>query len=220
MAYELIEFDKEKDKEQIIPIWKEAMGSHLASRYDWIYNAWPSARPITVLLRNVESNQVVGCGSILQKVFFVDQTPLTAGICVDFFVNAEHRTLGPAVMIQRWITNLLTTQPIDFLFAFPNQMALSSFLRVGYKKLGTVENYVKLLNAAEKLQQYLKYSLLSKVAAFPLNRLEWIYDYFRLPVSGNKYSAEICQWADERFDSLLGSAANQYSIFLEKIRKC
>ncbi|RJP77249.1 MAG: hypothetical protein C4522_15970 [Desulfobacteraceae bacterium] len=219
MAYELIEFDKVKDKNRIIPIWKEAMGSHLDRRYEWIYNTLPLTRPTTVLLKNIESNRIVGCGSILQKIFFIDNKPFTVGICVDFFVNAEHRTLGPAVMIQRWITSLLQAYPIDFLFAFPNQMALSAFIRVGYKKLGTVETFVKLLKAEEKLKQYVKYSFLSKIIAFPVNKIEWIVDYFRLLAVGKKYTAEICHEPDDRFNTLISSTINRSPIFLEKNRE-
>ena len=214
MAYALIEFDG--DQKKIASLWEEAMGSHIKQRFDWLYHTPSSTPPVTVLLTDAESGQIVGCGSILKKKLLLNGKSFTVGVCIDFFVKAKHRTLGPAVMIQRRITKLLQTSPIDFLFAFPNQMALASFLRAGYRKLGTVETYVKLIRMEGKLTKILKFGILSRIAAFPLDALHRFYDAVRRLSYRNRYAAEIQQQPDDRFEELVHHARRQHPILFEK----
>jgi hypothetical protein len=84
--------------------------------------------------------------SVFPRKFAFKQEVYTAGIQGDFYIQPDHRSFGPALMLIRTIVNSLEDSEFDFLYAFPNRKAELIFRRAGYELLGSTKKYTRLFN--------------------------------------------------------------------------
>ena len=147
----------------------------LNSRLNWLYKDCPYGSVCTFLVKHDETNTVIGCGSFLPRAVYIDGRLVLAAMAMDFAVNKEHRVAGPALLIQRSIVNELYKRGCEFIFAYPNDHAITIFKRVGYNIVGNTSFWVKPLMVEYKLLNSLKNKFLSRVLGFVP---DLILDYF------------------------------------------
>lgn len=77
---------------------------------------------------------------------------IRAGVLVDLAVLPEHRSLGPALILQQGLIEAGSRQ-LDLLYGFPNPKASAVFRRIGYEQLTEIVRYVRVLRHAHYLLQ-------------------------------------------------------------------
>lgn len=148
-AYTVHEADVERDRGLILSLWSGNLGqdARMARKYDWFYRHCPFGAPLTLLLRHEESGDWVGVASAGPRPMWMDGRRVLAGVLVDLAVVSEHRSLGPALMLQMALMEA-GLRRFDLLYGFPNPKAAAVFKRVGYASLGALARHARVLRHA------------------------------------------------------------------------
>ena len=129
--------------------------ARIEKKYSWFYEHSPTGQPLTLLLNHMDADgspRRVGIAAAGYRTFIIERETVEAGVLVDLAVSPQHRTLFPALMLQKAMlkTGLLTRQ---WLYGFPNPKAAPVFQRAGYAKLGAMVRFVRVLRTAEYLAE-------------------------------------------------------------------
>ncbi len=148
--------DPKSDRDVVLGIWRGNLGreDRMRSKYDWFYLGCPWGVPAVELLRHEPSQSYVGVATAGPRRFVWRGRPLSAGVLVDLAVATDHRSLGPALTLQK---ALLATghARFDLLYGFPNPKAAPVFKRVGYASFGEIVRYVRVLRHRRHVEKVL-----------------------------------------------------------------
>ncbi len=222
MSYSVSRADLEGDREEILKLWERNLPTESSNieKYKWYYQGNPFGPGICCLLRHNESGRIVGTAGLgLHKVKIFDKICL-AGIASDFAVNREHRTFLPALMLQKAVLKAAEKE-VDLIYGLPNNRATGVMLRAGYKKIGEMVRYAKVLDLRPYVSHTLKGLGGIKTLTTPVN---WVFSLLSHEswccVEKNFIAKEI-ENVDSRFDVLwklvspcLSVAGERTSIFL------
>lgn len=168
-AYVVSAGDVRRDRDAVLSVWKGNLGreDRLAPKYDWFYLGCPFGAPALQVLRHTPSDTAVGVAAAGPRRMVAGGRELRAGVLVDMAVTTQHRSLGPALTLQKSMM-AAGEQQFELLYGFPNQKAAPVFKRVGYAKLGELVRYARVLRHRQHLQR-----MMPPVAARPL---AWLLD--------------------------------------------
>lgn len=119
----------------------------MRSKFDWFYAGCPFGEPTVCLLRHDADGRHVGVAAAGPRRMLAQGSPIGAGVLVDLAVIAEHRSLGPAMMLQSALAESAGAR-FALLYGFPNPKAAPVFKRVGYAKLGEIVRHARVLRHA------------------------------------------------------------------------
>jgi hypothetical protein len=153
-----------RDREQIVALWRGNLGNPplAESKFQWFYESSATGAPLVLLLEHTEDG-LVGVAAVGPRTFFRDGQALRAGLLVDMAVSAGHRTLFPALMLQKALREH-GLRELQFLYGFPNPRA-APVLQRGYRKLATMTRYVRVVRTADYLVERLPRLLASPLGA-------------------------------------------------------
>lgn len=138
--------------QRMLGVWAGNLGEPAAmeAKLAWFYGETPAGRPTVCFLVHAESGQTVGVASAGPRRVMVDGRPALAGVLVDLAVERAHRTLFPALALQK---QLIATSAKRFAFAygFPNPKAAGVFARVGYRRRADLLRYALVLRSRSYL---------------------------------------------------------------------
>lgn len=121
--YYVTEVSSEEDLAQAISLWERnlptAKGDGI-KKYQWFYEANPYTRASLWLLKYKGNDKAVGVGGVGFRRFSVRSKSLVGAIGVDLAVEKGHRSLGPALKLQRTIMEA-TERDVDFRYGFSKQ---------------------------------------------------------------------------------------------------
>ena len=159
------------DRAAVVALWGDNLGvpGHAQEKFRWFYENSPSGAPLTMLLEcspaaGVETRELAGVASAGRRSFLMGHEEVTAGVLVDMAVMSRHRTLFPAIVLQKALFGAARVS-CRVLYGFPNPKAAPVMQRVGYGKLGVLTRYVKVLRASRYLENKLP-APLAKIAGF------------------------------------------------------
>lgn len=177
MAYS-VQFHSERfDKKMLIAVWakkNERPEAVLEKRYQALYGQHAYEKIITAILFHDSTVYPVGCSSLLSRIFFYNGMRIKAGINCDIFVDLEHRTLGPAIMLLKSLVLEANKAGFQMLIVIPNDKAEPVFARLGYKHIGFVFRWIKLLKTEKKVSGLTRNALVNKL----LSKILDIFLYF------------------------------------------
>lgn len=146
--------DVARDRDEVLSIWRGNLGheDRIAAKYDWFYLACPYGAPLLQLLRHQPSGSWVGTACAAQKRMQWNGSHIRAGVLIDLAVVPDHRSLGPAMILQQGLIEAGKRQ-LDLLYGFPNPKAAVVFKRSGYEKLTDMVRYACVLRHARYLHR-------------------------------------------------------------------
>lgn len=152
--YALQDGDVLRDRGTVLAIWRGNLGEqrHMQAKYDWFYLGCPFGTPVLQLLRHVPSDAAAGTCAAGRRRMLWRGRALAAGVMVDLAVRTEHRSLGPALMMQQGLIASGLRQ-LDLLYGFPNAKASAIFRRIGARKLTDIVRYARVLRPAAYLRR-------------------------------------------------------------------
>ncbi|MDB4881386.1 MAG: hypothetical protein JWL95_152 [Gemmatimonadetes bacterium] len=138
--------DTARDRELVIDVWRGNLGreARLQAKFDWFYRGCPWGAPLLQLLRHEPSSAWVGVAGAGPRRMLLGNNEIKAGVLVDLTVLPDHRSLGPALALQKALVTA-SGRRFDLLYGFPNPKAAAVFKRVGYSQLGELVRYVRVL---------------------------------------------------------------------------
>jgi hypothetical protein len=212
-GYTIREADLGRDRELIIHLWSRNLPAHTPkehrARFEWHYGENPTGLSRCFLATHLPSGEVIGTAGVGIRRLYADQRELTAGIAIDFAVDANHRTLQPAILLARAVASLLGSD-LQLLYALPNSNAKAVFRRLGYVEVGPFRRFVKVLDVTEFLRRLSLPGFICKPSGI-LNTARRALDRLR---GGSRRSCAAAKidWRDARIESLWKTASRHEGV--------
>lgn len=203
--YAIAPLDAHADRDVVRELWRRNLPTADAARWEWLYERGPARG----FLLHTAGGVCVGSCGYMRRTMRIDGRSVVAGQAIDLNVDAEHRTIGPALKLQRAVASTVGPDGLRLMYAFPNAQSESVLQRLGYRSLGTFERWAKLLRSESRLRGRIRSQWLSKAAAFAVDagmRIAHREPTFT-PPPGTRF--ELVERFDRRFDDLdrrVGSA--------------
>lgn len=198
--------DVRRDRETMLALWRGNLGedARMQSKFNWFYANCPFGEPTLCLLRHVADGSHIGVASAGPRRMQVDGSAMDVGVLVDLAVSAEHRSLGPAMMLQSAVAERGAVR-FGLLYGFPNPKAAPVFKRVGYSKLGEIVRHARVLRHADYLARRMPRAL-AVIAGLLVNVGMRLRDGWRAR-SDPRLQVLWSDAADSRFDVLWARSA-------------
>jgi hypothetical protein len=198
-SYSVRAVDLQADRAAILELWSGHAKLPPEWKYDWFYLGSPFQTPTLLLLTHGPQVSHVGVAGLGTRRICVQGQDRTAGILADLIVEARHRTLYPAVLLQKQMqrTALLLH---GIVYGFPNKNSKPIVRRLGYTKVGELIRYSRVLRHGAYLERYLPRALSALLGAVA-DRLIPLYFVPRSVLFGAWQVAWVESF-DERFDAL------------------
>jgi hypothetical protein len=221
MSYTVTPFRQDEHREALARLWTENMSdqrvrSLVAERMRWFYEDGPDGPPTTLLCVETETDDVVGCGSFVQRPTWVGGRRLPGALLCDFAVARAHRLGGAALAIQRALMAAAGSAGLELLYGYPNGRSVALFKRIGYQVVGETSTWMKPLRSAYKLRDVLPWTWAGDVASGPVDVGLALLDRVRRLGSPTSARGEIFPPSDGRADDLWERAGSRYDVIGEK----
>ncbi len=142
MSYTIVHPDAQGARDAILELWRRNFPEVPAQRYAWLYEAGPAS---SFVLRSGQGD-AVGAAGLMRRDFRAFGKTVRAGQAIDLNVNQEHRTVGPALSLQRSVLAAVASGEIDLAYGFPNRQSEAVLRHAGYRTLGDLDRWVKPLS--------------------------------------------------------------------------
>lgn len=212
MNYVVTEPDPTRDRGEILTLWRRNLPEATAARYAWLYESGPA----TSWLATTPAGSAVGATGLMGRRMKLYDRVCEVGQAIDLNVDHEHRTIGPALKLQRALTGSLAARRIPLVYAMPVPQADAVMRRIGYKLLGTIDRWTKPLRSEYKLKNYLKFAWPTIGAAFVVDQALKLRSAERFHRRPDGCRTEVTQTFDRRFDDLWDVASRQFAIIGER----
>lgn len=197
-------------------LWEQVYGGFSAVRYDWLYVNNPAGAATVCLLRDEGSDQIVGSTALLPRTLVSNGTIIRAAIAADLMVDHRHRSLGPAIVLQKGILGRLTETCIDVVYAFPNPKSIPMTRRIGYRQVTQRMALVLPLRAETFLRERIPHKGLRMVAAMLIDIGLYLRPRFYKPVPSPGFDHFVAESFDDSFDEIWSRIRSGYVLIGEK----
>jgi GNAT superfamily N-acetyltransferase len=218
LNYFVTEASDEQSVSQALTLWERNLSIPIEtgkSKYQWYYKMNPYREGKLWLLKIKEGRKTVGTAGVGYRRFRIDHKPLMGALIADLSVDKEHRTLGPALQLQRAIVEH-AKKHCDFLYAFPNRRAAAVLRRVGYRKVGDFARLAKVLKTGSYVKRIIKSQALARIISAPIDILLHIWISRALLVGGNELCSDNIAPLRTSLEALWKQIMTQYDIVGER----
>ena len=212
MSYSVTRTDLERDRNEIVLLWKRNFPDLSQERYDWIYQKNPHGKALSWAVRETASGSVIGAASLFPRKMNLNGQTVTVGIAGDFAVNQEHRGSNLAIKLQRAVTARVTDNDVVLIYGISNEKSEPVQRRVGYVLLGKMDRWAKVL----KTTKHLKTSPLGGLVSKPLDLAMRNLSKEARCRRAEGYNIHESNSFDQRFDRLWKRASRQFKIIGER----
>jgi hypothetical protein len=216
MKYALTRPPLDEARPFVLALWREVFGDLPESRYPWLYESNPAGEAILHLLRENDSDQLVGSTAAFPRTLHSRGEPLNAAIAGDLMVVQRHRSAGPAILLQKALLATCTGQHLDIVYGFPNPKSTPVMLRVGYEPVASLLQLILPLKSHYFLRKHIRAPWLSR----PTSLLVDVALRFRPGIKRHERSSPrdcfVTDSFDREFDEFWGRVASRYALIGEK----
>jgi hypothetical protein len=197
--------DLTQDLSHLLSLWIHNLpgfdGANARAKLQLGYVANPAGpSQILLLLADDATPHAQGAQGLHARRFHLGSQTLTAAALADLVVNAEHRSLGPALMLMRRSVEMAQASHA-FTYGLPNERAAAVCTRAGLQPLGVVQRYAKPLASREKLGQRIP-AWLAMLFAPMVDRALTARDSWRGAQLGLRLTCRSCSWSDPALDDV------------------
>ena len=200
-AYSVVVANVMADGEKIRSLWRTGLNATTLgeAKFDWYYQRNPDGAPDALMLLHSGNADAVGVAAVGHRRMRFNNEMLLTAVTVDFVVHPEHRTLFPALLLQKELCRR-ALQTHHLVWGLPNLNATAVFSRAGYQLVGQMVRYARVLRSAEYLARYLS-PRTSRVAGAIIDWILLGILIWRKP-RARSYRTKWQQRPDARFDDL------------------
>ncbi|WP_222564836.1 hypothetical protein [Novilysobacter antarcticus] len=170
-------------------------------RFDALFDRSPFGEPALRFLEDGRSRRKVGVALLAPRVMSLGDDRIRVGVVSHLAIDAEHRSLGPAVML---LEALLADgkHRFDFIYGLPrnSEGADAALKRAGLRPVGVMERHVKVLRHGRYLARRMPALLapLAQLAGWAVD----LVDSMRETSSRSGLKVEWTHAADGRMDEI------------------
>lgn len=146
--------DAQRDRDEILSVWQDYFGPrHMqAAKFDHFYRDNPHGAGLIQLLRHEPGGELVGVIGAGPRPLLWQGRPIRGAVVAHFAMHPHHRTLGPALQLQRALVEAARGR-VDLLYGLPRPNAIGVSRRVGFDTFGCLTRHAKVLRHAEYLKR-------------------------------------------------------------------
>lgn len=225
MSYRVRTVDPSVAGAQLRGLWARNLGSSCHDpqrRLDWFYLENPAGLGTAHLLESDTESTPVGCMGIGIRRYTCEGRSVRAALLGDLAVDRRHRSLGPALALQR-ATRTFAQENFPLALGYPNEKALPSLLRLGFHELGRMVRYAAPLRYGGYVRRHLPEPFrnglpksVMGVAGLVLDAATSARDVPAYVASGMAFRLETLTTPDLRFDDLWTRARPNYRFVAER----
>ncbi|GAB6098058.1 hypothetical protein JCM14469_43130 [Desulfatiferula olefinivorans] len=216
MDYTILPFNAKVHKETVIKLWKNNLRRFFSGRFEWIHDKNPNGEPQTSVAEFCNS-EIVGYCSNFPRLLNANGKDYKVGTSIDFIVREDHRVFGPALKMQRETIKKSLAAGYDINIGLPNEPSRGVFKRIGFKPLGKMKNFSKILESEGKFIQYTKSKFLAYLLGFLVDRWFLFSDLFKLFLIKNyKYLFKTLDTCNSDFDEFCNNAKESVYLMFKK----
>lgn len=213
MSYTITENEPASHRDDLLSLWERNFPQReTAQRFDWLYrtgvaNTW---------FAETQAGTRIGSTGLMKRRFRIGGQLCQAGQALDMNVDVEHRSIGPALQLQRQVVKVVSETDLAFAYGIPVPQAEVVMRRVGYRLLGSIERWTKPLRSEYKIRSRLKSPTVARMASAVVDvvlKYKSADAYYSRPAG---VRTEIVSSFDERCDLLWEQALHQFSIVGER----
>jgi hypothetical protein len=133
-------------RQEVVGLLQRNLGASQQQRIDWRHTLNPAGPSWSWFLYDRDHHEPVAMASVFPRHMWAGGKPVLGGQVGSFVVDAGHRSLGPALLLQR-----ATFEPVDsgtLAFCFdcpPHDQGMSTFVRLGMQVNAKIVRYTRLL---------------------------------------------------------------------------
>lgn len=210
MTYTIVPADFAADRGTVLGLWEQNFPEASPVRYDWLYHGHRAA----AWLLHAEDG-AVGATGMMERTIRARGQLLRAAQSIDLNVNARHRTVSPAMSLQRAAGASLREGRHDLFYGCPNPQSEVILRRLGYRLLGNLHRWGKPLRIGPVLRAKVR-RLLPRAAARLASPWLWIASRENFVRRPRGLHFEQTARFDSRFDRLWHSTGERLSFAGER----
>lgn len=194
--------DLKNDRDNILALWKRNFPNISEKRFSWMYENNPAGAASCLLLNNPKENSVIGATALFPRRIFINGKPILSAVGGDFMVDKEHRSLGPALSLQKAATTLCDDEIFNLIYVIPNKNSGPVVQRAKYKVLCDMVNLTKPLRSYYQLKKHFDIPVVTKMVSKPVDLAMRIISKENYYKKHDDHTFELPLSFDERFDEL------------------
>ncbi len=207
-----------RDGDRMLALWRSSLdfGDRAQGKFDWYYRRNPEGPPLVVFLLHGAAREAIGVAATGTRRMRYGERTIPAGVMVDFGVLEAHRTLFPALFLQKAICRQ-ALEDHALLYGIPNPKSLAVIRRAGYRPIGAIVRRVRVLRVARYLSRHVPEILGRLIGAL-------VDPWLLLPgrvraLSARGYGTAWIERPDERFDDLWARVRQSATLMGERDRR-
>lgn len=139
-----------EDRAEMIDILNRNFGTTQEARFDWRHRYNPAGESWSWFMYDKTTLSTVAMATVFPRHMRVDNKQTRAGQVGEFAVDPSHRSLGPAVLLQRSTFLPVDREEIAFCYDCPpHDRGMSTFVRIGLRANCEVYRYALPLRCDE-----------------------------------------------------------------------
>jgi hypothetical protein len=152
--YAVVGADLHADREAVLELWRGHGNASPEAKYQWFYLDHPEGPPTLLKLTHGPEPALVGVAALGTRRVQVRGEAGSAGILADLLVLPGHRTLYPALLLQKRMQGLARERH-RIVYGIPNKNSTPIVRRLGYAKVGELVRYSNVLRFGGYLERLL-----------------------------------------------------------------
>jgi hypothetical protein len=139
-----------EDRQEMLDLLTRNLPNRQEEGFKWRYMLNPAGQARSWFVHEQTSKLAVAMVSLFPRKMYVDGHSMVAGQVMHFVVDASHRSLGPAVLLQRATFEPVTSGALDFCYDCPpHDRGMSTFVRLGMRPNCELIRHTRLLRSDE-----------------------------------------------------------------------
>lgn len=131
-------------------------------RFDWAYRDNPAGPGRLWLAMDGSSGDLVGTAGAVPRRMYVAGSHLVGWVLTDFCISDTHRSLGPALQLQRACLEELAADGVPVWYDFPGRSMEAVYRRLGLAPRTHLRRLVRPLRTYAKLRERLGSAILAR----------------------------------------------------------
>lgn len=158
--------DLEADRRAVIALLSRYLNpAYDRQRFDWVYRDNPAGPGRLWVAVDGSSGELIGTAGALPRQIYVAGSHLIGWVLTDFCISDTHRSLGPALQLQRTCLAELAADGAPVWYDFPGRSMEAVYRRLGVPSHTSLRRFARPLKTYAKLRQRLGSAILARPAS-------------------------------------------------------
>ncbi|MFN0299638.1 MAG: hypothetical protein ACKVQU_04700 [Burkholderiales bacterium] len=180
-------------------------------RYDWLFLGNPHGTARIWLAYDDATGDIIGSGAAIPRQVFVGGLEVHCTVLADFWIDARHRVLGPALKLQRACLSAVDDGSFALAYDMPRQSMSAVYKRLGIPLNHALVRMTRPLRVDRQISSRIKVQLASHAASLIANGFLWLRDAASMRPLRSDVTLGVLDFGPE-FSVLARKLAVQYSL--------